>query len=253
MICLHCGEREYVELLEAWETGEFMLATCCEAVHEVVVDDMNRDPEYRIQLLRELGAEAVFENTLRRVADCDGQFLLDFKLDIRDIGLAAARAFVDKHHAHNEPPVGWRYGAAIYNARQLIGVAMVGRPVARMIDATTTVEVNRLCVRRDIASELAWNACSQLYGWAARQAKRRGFKKIITYTLESEDGTALKAAGWIPEALTKGGSWNCPSRYRQDTAPTCRKTRWARYLVHQQPRTQGVIQHGQAAASPHFA
>lgn len=116
------------------------------------------------------------------------------------------------------------------NGADLVAVAMVGRPVARMIDGAKVVEVTRLCVNPQLDQELAWNACSMLYAEAAREAKRRGFEKIITYTLESESGHALKASGWAIEAKTRGGSWSRPSRARQDVGPTCPKVRWAKVL-----------------------
>ncbi len=227
-VCPYCGELEEIDLLDAWASGEFMFSTCCETAHEAVLHAMEDDPAYRVALLRRLGAESAFGSSLRRVAEADGQYLLDFNLDIRPVTLKEAREFVATHHEHNAPPVSWKYGGAIYNGFQRIGVVMVGRPVARMLDATTIVEANRVCVRRDLPAVLRWNACSQLYGWAARQAKTRGFKKIITYTLEDELGTTLRAAGWIPEAKTRGGSWNRPSRPRHDVAPQCQKIRWAR-------------------------
>jgi hypothetical protein len=238
LTCLFCGELERVELFEIWESGEFMLETCCEGLHETIQEEMNRDPGYAKQLLLECGAEDYIGAKLRRVPACDGQFLLDFNPEIKPIERDQARAFVDEHHAHNKAPVSWRFGAGIWNGTQLIGVIMVGRPVARMIDGRTTVEVNRLCIRRDLPRELAWNACSQAYGWAAREAKRRGFAKIITYTLETEPGTTLKAAGWTPEARTKGGSWNRPGRARVDQAPTCPKIRWSRILAPAAPAAE---------------
>ncbi len=231
LTCLFCGELESVEILEIWPDGEFSLGTCCYELHEEIVHNMQDDPEYRAWLLKHCEVEGLTGSKLRRIPDHDGQFLLDFNLQVKPVEFAIAKEFVAKYHKHNKAPVGWKYGASIWNGTNQIGVAMVGRPVARAIDSTKVVEVNRLCIRRNIPKPLAWNACSQLYGWAAREAQARGFEKIITYTLETEAGTALKAAGWIPEAKTKGGSWNTPSRGRKDTAPTCRKVRWARYLV----------------------
>lgn len=230
LTCLHCGEPEKVELFEIWDEGEFMLETCCEGLHESILDAMQDDPEYRTWLLKKCGVEEVMGRRLRRVPDCDGNYRLDFNPDVRPVEFAVAKAFVAEHHEHNDAPIGWRYGAAIWNANTLLGVAMVGRPVARAIPAEKVVEVNRLCLRWDLPAELRWNASSMLYGWAAREAEKRGYEKIITYTLESEPGTALKAAGWIPEAKTKGGKWNTPSRKRRVAAPTCKKIRWARYL-----------------------
>lgn len=51
-------------------------------------------------------------------------------------------------------------------------------------------------------------------------------KKIITYTLEHEMGTTLKAAGWVVEHRTKGRSWSTACRLRDDKTPTVDKLRW---------------------------
>jgi hypothetical protein len=230
-LCLYCGDVEYVELFEIWEPGhEFMLDTCCEGKREEVSADMADSPEYGAALMRELGVEELMGHEIRRVADNDGQLILDYDLEIHPIARDDARAFVNEHHAHNKAPVSWRYGAGIWNGDALLGVVMCGRPVARMLDANAIVEVNRVCVRRDMPAPLRWNACSMLYGWAAREAKKRGFAKIITYTLVSESAVSLKAVGWKPAARTKGGSWNRPGRARVDSAPTVPKIRWEREL-----------------------
>ena len=70
------------------------------------------------------------------------------------------------------------------------------------------------------------DACSFLYGACAREARRRGFERIITYTLASESGASVKAAGFRRAAVTAGGSWDTPSRRRTDSAPTGPKQRW---------------------------
>jgi hypothetical protein len=64
-------------------------------------------------------------------------------------------------------------------------------------------------------------------GWAAREAGKRGFEKVITYTMDDESATILKAVGWTAEATTKGRSWSAPSRIREDKTPTVNKVRWA--------------------------
>lgn len=137
---------------------------------------------------------------------------------------------IDEHHRHLGHPVQWRFGAGCWNGRALVGVVVVGRPVSRRIQAAEpkTLEVTRLCSWGD--RRLRRNASSKLYGLACQEAKRRGFTKIITYTLETEDGASLKASGFKPAAQTKGGSWNRTPRPRKDKAPTCRKTRWERSL-----------------------
>ena len=146
-----------------------------------------------------------------------GSLLLDWNPRIVTVSQARAKAFVREHHAHCPPPAGWRFGAGLCNGHELIGVVMVGRPVARRLDPARVVEVNRLCIRRDLPHGLTWNACSMLYAWSAREAKARGYDRIVTYTLDSEPGTTLRAAGWdsrrrlarrlmVPRTATPHGS-----------------------------------------------
>lgn len=229
--CLFCEQPEVVELFEIWG-NEFMLETCCQALHEEIQANMADDPDYRKWLLDKVcHASALSGARLRRVADEDGQYLLDFNPVIRPIRQSMAKRFVNHHHRHNKAPAGWRFGAGIYNGPTLIGVVMCGRPVARAIDPDRVVEVNRLCIDHSLPASLVWNACSMAYGWCAREARKRRFEKIITYTLAGvESATSLKAAGWTPEYVTRGGSWNCPSRPRTDAAPTSPKIRWSRQL-----------------------
>ena len=94
-------------------------------------------------------------------------------------------------------------------AQGLCGVAIVGRPLARKINDETTVEVLRLC------TDGTPNACSALYGACMRAASALGYQWIITYTLEDEPGTSLKAAGWTFGYRTAGGSWTRNGRPRE--------------------------------------
>lgn len=135
-----------------------------------------------------------------------------------------AAEFVKEMHRHHPPARGdlFRVGAQVDG--KLVGIAQVGRPVARALDDGKTCEVIRLC------TDGTDNACSFLYARAARIAAAMGYERIITYILEEEPGTSLKAAGWEKEALVAGRSWSCKSRPREDHAPTCNKTRWAKSL-----------------------
>ncbi len=229
--CPHCGELEYVEVFEVWGR-DFMLETCCEGHHEAILEWLNSDEGDECRawlrgLLEETGVVAV-----RQVFATDGGHVrIDHGLELEAVDFRTACAFVDEHHRHHERPRGWRWGHAVYNGPDLVGVAMVGRPVARAYNGRGYVEVNRLCIDPTLPAALTWCAASMLYGAAAREAKRRGFVKVITYTLESEAGTSLRGAGWELEAVTAGGSWNCKSRPREDRGPTCRKHRWARRLA----------------------
>jgi hypothetical protein len=139
--------------------------------------------------------------------------------------LKESNEFVAKYHRHHDPVhrdkfrVGCSDGGGV-----LIGVANVGRPVARSLCDGKTLEVLRLC------STGEKDVCSFLYSRCARIAKELGYSKIITYILDSESGTSLKASGWHKEADTRGHTWDTPSRRRQTTAPTCNKQRWAKDL-----------------------
>jgi hypothetical protein len=136
--------------------------------------------------------------------------------------LKAANAFVERLHRHHDPVHRDKFRIGCEIGDKLVGVVQLARPVSRMLDDGKTIEVVRLC------TDGTPGACSFLYGRAARIAKEMGYCKIITYILESESGTSLKAAGWIKDGETNGGAWTRPSRPRQTTAPTCKKIRWAK-------------------------
>lgn len=142
------------------------------------------------------------------------------RLVLQPITLREASAFIAKHHRHHKPPRGWKFGMAVSLDGAVVGVATVGRPVARALDDGWTLEVNRVC------TDGTRNAASMLYGAAARAARALGYRRLVTYTLATEPGTSLKASGWRSVWQTAGGSWSCPSRPRVDTAPTSQKTLW---------------------------
>lgn len=235
--CLFCGEPELVEVLEVFGAREFMLETCCSGMHEAVTEFLNEDPKAAGRWLGRIGLNELtrsargFGGGVRRVIESNGQLIIDWNLVVVPVTWTTARGFVHEHHRHCKRPAGWRFGAGVMNGSDLLGVVVVGRPVARMLDQQRIVEVNRLCVRQDLPQGLEWNACSLLYGWAAREAKRRGFERIITYTLASEPGTTLTAAGWTADSFTVGRRWNAPSRPRGDNTPLENKVRWCRTLV----------------------
>lgn len=146
------------------------------------------------------------------------------KLEAISLSLQEANEFVLNLHRHH-PPVHrdkFRVGATLDG--KLVGVAQVGRPISRMLDDGKTVEVVRL------ATDGTKNVCSFLYSRCARASKELGYKKIITYILESEKGTSLEASGWCFDGITGGGSWSCPSRPREDKSPTCKKKRYIKNL-----------------------
>ena len=141
-------------------------------------------------------------------------------LAVTPIDFAEANAFVAKYHRHHKPMPGVKFCVAVsdfsksvagLDAAVVVGVAMIGRPVARNSDNGWTLEVNRCC------TDGTRNACSMLYGAAWRATKALGYKRLITYTLPEEGGASLRAAGWIVlgERPPRKG-WTAPSRPRED-------------------------------------
>lgn len=140
------------------------------------------------------------------------------RLEIVPIHFREACEFVVRHHRHHRPPVGHRFSLAVAAEGIVVGVAIVGRPVARRQQDGYTLEVNRL------ATDGTPNACSALYAAAWRVAKAMGYRRLITYILAAEPGTSLRAAGWKCIGERRGGSWSVPSRVRTDKHPTEPKT-----------------------------
>jgi hypothetical protein len=148
-------------------------------------------------------------------------------LRVVPLELKEANALVSALHRHHKPCVGHRFSlGVISDDGTLRGVAIVGRPVARMVNPKEVLEVTRLC------TDGTKNACSMLYGAAARVGKALGYRKIQTYILaDAEDGTSLKASGWACEGVAGGGQWkHTDGKPRRTDQPTELKTRWSRIL-----------------------
>ena len=146
-------------------------------------------------------------------------------MEARPISREVANAFIRAHHSHHGPPAGDKFRVGAYNDGELVAVAIGARPVARHMDDGLTIEVIRSCTNG------FRNAASFCEGRILRMAAANGYRLAITYTLESEEGTSLKAQGFRKVALGKGGSWNRPSRAREDAAPLDRKWRWEKALA----------------------
>ena len=154
-------------------------------------------------------------------------------LQLRPVGLTEARKFVGFEHRHNLAPKFGLFSVGVESEGELVGVAIVGRPVARMLDDGWTAEVTRCCTVGTA------NACSMLYGACARAAKALGFRRLFTYTLASEPGASLKASGWRLDAeLAPRKGWDTPSRPRvvmdlfgNERTPLEAKVRWVKDLA----------------------
>lgn len=141
-------------------------------------------------------------------------------LTLVPVDFAEANAFVMRHHRHHGRVVGHKVSLAAALGETIVGVAIIGRPVARRIDDGWTLEVNRLC------TDGTPNACSFLYAAAWRAARALGYRRLITFTLPSEGGASLRAAGWREVGSTPGRSWSVPSRPRVDRHPLQERIRW---------------------------
>jgi len=133
-----------------------------------------------------------------------------------------AKRYVMNWHRHHGPSVQARFSLAVVDEIGIVrGVAMVGRPVARLLDNGWTLEINR------VATDGCENACSALYGACRRVAKELGYAKLITYIREDEPGTSLKASGWTFEQPIRARSWNMPQRPRIDKTEIVKRGRWS--------------------------
>lgn len=141
-------------------------------------------------------------------------------LRLQPITLREANAFVAKNHRHHRPVRGCISVVSVARGDDVVGVAIVGRPVARMLQDGLTAEVTRCC------TDGTRNACSMLYRAAWRAVHALGYQRLITYTLPEEGGASLRAAGFKELGRAGGGSWSRPSRARVDTHPTQEKLRW---------------------------
>lgn len=131
-------------------------------------------------------------------------------LRIVPVSFADACAFVAAHHRHHAAPVGHKFSLGVADGAQLVGVAIVGRPVSRVLAAEGgTLEVIRS------ATDGTRNANSMLYGACRRATFALGYDRLITYTQDGESGASLRAAGYrvIAQRPPRKG-WDTPSRPR---------------------------------------
>lgn len=141
-------------------------------------------------------------------------------MTIVPLTLRDARSYVDRVHRHHRAPQGGLLAIGLADGADIVGCVIVGRPVARALDDGWMAEVTRL------ATDGSKNACSMLYAAAWRAARAMGYRRLMTYTLATEPGTSLVAAGWRPVGEVRGRSWTTPSRPRIDRHPTQDKIRW---------------------------
>ena len=123
-------------------------------------------------------------------------------LEITPMTLKEANAYVEQNHRHHGPVVGHKFSIGCSDGEKIVGVAIVGRPVARHLDDGWTLEVNRLC------TDGTRNACSMLYAAAWR--------------------ASLRAAGWKCVGQAGGLRWTGKRRPEVDLYPAQMKIRFER-------------------------
>uniref|UniRef100_A0A6M3KGF0 N-acetyltransferase domain-containing protein n=1 Tax=viral metagenome TaxID=1070528 RepID=A0A6M3KGF0_9ZZZZ len=138
--------------------------------------------------------------------------------------LAEANAFVGEVHRHHDEVVGHRFSFGAEVDGKLVGTVICGRPVAPKTEQYKILEVTRLC------TDGTDNACSFLYGAAAKIGKIMGFKRVQTFILPTESGVSLKAAGWVFDGVCEKsgrGFQSRPGRKGDSHGP---KHRWIKEL-----------------------
>jgi hypothetical protein len=143
-------------------------------------------------------------------------------LHIVPCSIERANEIVSEWHRHHGPIPQAKFSLAVVDDTGLVrGVAIVGRPVARILDNGWTLEVNR------VATDGCQNACSALYSACRRVAKELGYAKLITYIREDEPGISPRASGWTFEQIIRARSWNMPNRFRTDKTEIVQRGRWS--------------------------
>ena len=142
--------------------------------------------------------------------------------------LKDANKFVNQYHRHNKDCRGHRFSIGAIYKDELVGVAIVGRPIARKLDQKLIAEVLRNCVKPTAPK----GTCSFLYSKVIQVWQVLGGKKVITYTLETEKGSSLKAVSFKDVSKTpvfKNGWTNRKNRILPETQKV-RKVRWEKEL-----------------------
>lgn len=141
-------------------------------------------------------------------------------LRVVPIGVREALRHVQRHHAHHHAPPGAFFAVSVADGERVVCVALVGRPVARMLDADPLCAEITRC-----ASDGTPHAASMCLGAARRMALAAGYARLVSYTLLGEAGTSYLAAGWVVTGLVEASQgWH--SRAGRTTVQGGGKVRW---------------------------
>lgn len=145
-------------------------------------------------------------------------------MTIVPLTLKAANEFVLARHRHSKPVAGHKFSVGVEADGRLVGVAIVGRPVARALDNGRQAEILRVC------TDGTPNACSMLYGASRKAARAMGYTAVFTYTLPEEGGASLRGAGFHLDAARAGrpskGWHNRPDRTVRPVGLNAEGSKW---------------------------
>lgn len=137
-----------------------------------------------------------------------------------------AKTWIRSIHRRLPTMTGAMWCVGLWVDGEMRGLAVVGRPKARMLDVAAGDRIAVLEVLRVAVVEGTRNGCSMLYGACSGAAQRMGADGLLTYIHEDEAGVSLRAAGWVEDKTTEGGEWGREERPRQLALDNKPKRRW---------------------------
>jgi hypothetical protein len=137
---------------------------------------------------------------------------MNLPTSVKTIKWKHARRIVQAHHYLGRAPAGAKFCLGIYSDSGLMGVMIFGRPVARLEDQETTLELTRM-VLFDGAPK---NACSRAISLAEKWIKNnRKETRLIAYAdTDYHQGTIYKASNWHLIGTSKASTWARANRKR---------------------------------------
>lgn len=180
--------------------------------------------DVRVELARQPGSAEYYPiAAIRRAVAARPRF----DHEVVPVGLREANLVVERLHRRLGRVQGHKFAIGLRRVldQELDGVAIAARPVARHLDDGITAEIRRVAVDPSVA-----NGCTKLLGAIARSASAMGYRRLVTYTSEDEDGASLYAAGWDPIGRSPGGHWGSSKRPRDAGPEEGRKVVWVKVL-----------------------
>jgi hypothetical protein len=152
-------------------------------------------------------------------------------LRVVPVTLTDARIYVQRWHSHLDAPVGGLFAAAVEHVeRGVVCVAVMGRPVARLLDQRDAGGGRSVAELTRVASDgTAPHAASMAGAAVSRAALVLGYRRLVSKTLLGEAGTMYRAMGWRAVAVRnrpRDETWEREGRVREHPAQPGAKVRW---------------------------